>query len=169
MPTTRLNDQQTASATTTTTTTNQFYEDYNRLSSLEICYHSQELIQELVQKCAAEFAISLRHLSRSVLIHDQHNYLLHKNKLDENLRSFETILTRLRVATGIINERKQLLERQSDDTNQSQIKSEEVKRLEKERDELIEQVKLKNKYVKFAEEKIAEIIWQINSIQTLRH
>lgn len=131
MPTTRLNDQQTASATTTTTT-NQFYEDYNRLSSLEICYHSQELIQELVQKCAAEFAISLRHLSRSVLIHDQHNYLLHKNKLDENLRSFETILTRLRVATGIINERKQLLERQPDDPNQSQIKSEEVKRLEKE-------------------------------------
>jgi uncharacterized protein with von Willebrand factor type A (vWA) domain len=130
IPTTRLNDQQTASATTTTT--NQFYEDYNRLSSLEICYHSQELIQELVQKCAAEFVISLRHLSRSVLIHDQHNYLLHKNKLDENLRSFETILTRLRVATGIINERKQLLERQSDDTNQSQIKSEEVKRLEKE-------------------------------------
>lgn len=132
MPTTRLNDQQSASATTTTTTTNQFYEDYNRLSSLEICYHSQELIQELVQKCAAEFTLSLRHLSRSALLHDQHNYLLHKNKLDENLRSFETILTRLRVATGIINERKQLLERQSDDPNQSQIKSEEVKRLEKE-------------------------------------
>lgn len=122
MPTTRTIADQTVQT--------HLSEEYNRLSSLEINYHAQELAQDLVQK-SVEFCFALRQVSSALLIGDQHSYSLRKSKVDEVIKSFENILTRLRVAATIISERKQALDKQVNDSTLID-KSEELKRLQKE-------------------------------------
>lgn len=105
----------------------QLVEEYNRLSTYEICHHGEEIVQELVHKCA-EFSFSLRQIANYLLISDQHQFVVRKNKLDETLKSFESILMRLRIAGAIINERKLAIQSQKT----SKLDDDQLERLKKE-------------------------------------
>jgi hypothetical protein len=147
------------------------YEEYNKLSSFELCFHSQELVQDLVTK-SSELIMQLRPLVYNLLSHDQNNYLLRKVKFEDSLKTLNVIIARLRTLGLIIHQRKQILDQ---DQHQQQLASysaseEEppLDQLKKEKEDLIEQLRTKNQYIKLAIDKILNIIWQINSVQTLK-
>ena len=149
---------------------NQLYEEYNQLSSFELCFLSQELIQDLIHK-ASDFVVQLRPLSYNLLTSDQSSYLLRKAKVEDHLKTFESIFLRLRTLGSIISKRKLVLDQESELNNAESATSEasSLVQLQKEKDELIEQLRTKNQYIKLAIDKTSDIIWQINSIQTLKH
>lgn len=111
----------------------QLFDEYNRLSALEICFHAEELVQDLLHKCS-EFSVHLRNTCSYLLAADQHQFAIRKGKIDEFLKSFENIITRLRVASAIVNERKQSLDQQQQNGNDNMqgTKSDEIKRLQNE-------------------------------------
>ena len=143
----------------------QLYEEYNRLTSFELCIHAQELIQDSINKIA-EFVSSFKLASTSSLLGDQNAFNQRKLRIEEIFTTFESFFQRLRTAGTIIHQRKIALDQQDPsilDTNQAQIDT-----LKKEQESLKEELKSKNVYIKLAIDKIAEIIWQINSMQKIK-
>jgi hypothetical protein len=143
----------------------QLYEEYNRLTSFELCIHAQELIQDSINKIA-EFVSSFKLASTSSLLGDQNAFNQRKLRIEEIFTTFESFFQRLRTAGTIIHQRKIALDQQDPsilDTNQAQIET-----LKKEQESLKEELKSKNVYIKLAIDKIAEIIWQINSMQKIK-
>ena len=137
----------------------QLYEEYNKLSSFELCVHAQEITQDAVTKIL-EFINYLKTTSTTSLLGDQNAYLQRKLRLEETLNAFELIFQRLRIAGTLIHQRKQDLQ------YQPQVASLEL--LRNEQAELKKQVKEKNSYLQLAIGQVSEIIWQINSMQKLR-
>ena len=143
----------------------QLYEEYNILTSFELCIHAQELIQDSINKIA-EFVSSFKLASTSSLLGDQNAFNQRKLRIEEIFTTFESFFQRLRTAGTIIHQRKIALDQQDPsilDTNQAQIDT-----LKKEQESLKEELKSKNVYIKLAIDKIAEIIWQINSMQKIK-
>lgn len=144
----------------------QLYEEYNQLSSFELCFHSQELVQDLVSK-TSELVTSLRPLSYLLLYSDQTSYLQRKAKLEDILKTFEIIFQRLRLIGSLVHQRKLALNKQVEDIDNLGLTSN-LEQLRAEKEQLIEQIRVKNRYIKKAIDRVADIIWQINSIQTLK-
>lgn len=158
---------------------NPLYEEYNKKSSFEICYHSQEQIQDLVSK-TGDLAFYIRYVFNSLVYGDQATYLQRKSKVEEVLKYFEVILVRLRFFGALIHQRKlaidqqhhQQQQQQQDQTDSKETEtttSATLEQLTSEKQQLIEQIRLKNNYIKLAIDKISDIIWQINSIQTIKN
>jgi hypothetical protein len=143
----------------------QLHEEYNQLSSFELCHYSQELVQDLVSK-TIDFVTHLRPLSFNLLTNDQNSYLIRKAKVEESLKCFEVIFQRLRVLGALITQRQVAVNREVEQKPQCDTAALDL--LTKEKEELIEQLRVKNRYIKLAIDKTSDIIWQINSIQTLR-
>ena len=151
----------------------QLHEEYNQLSTFELCILAQELVQETINK-SAEVAQNARAIITLLLNQDQSIFMQKKARIEELLNGFETLLLRLRVAGAIINQRKvdkekERVENISAGADALVAKKEMVERLSAEKSELAKQVKLKNDYLKFSIDKISDIIWQINAMQTLKH
>ncbi|CAF0898259.1 unnamed protein product [Brachionus calyciflorus] len=144
----------------------QLAEEYNRLSSFELCITSQELIQELILK-SSELVNTFRSITLNLIYSDQNTYLARKAKTEDLLKNFDLIFLRLRIISKLLHQRKQnkLIE-ESSHNNETHDKLEAYKF---EKDRLIGQIKDKNKYIKEAIDRVSNIIWQINSIQTLKH
>jgi hypothetical protein len=139
---------------------NQLYEEYNKLSSFELCVHAQEITQDAVTKII-DFINYLKATSTASLLSDQNSYLQRKLRFEETLSSFEIIFKRLRIAGVICNQRSKQGIAEPENSNNIEL-------LNQERDELKLQVKEKNAYLKLAIDKVSEIIWQINSMQKLK-
>ena len=150
----------------------QLHEEYNQLSTFELCILAQELVQETINK-SAEVAQNARAIITLLLNQDQSIFMQKKARIEELLNGFETLLLRLRVAGAIINQRKVDKEKERVEnigaTDALVAKREMVERLSAEKSELAKQVKLKNDYLKYSIDKISDIIWQINAMQTLKH
>lgn len=151
----------------------QLYEEYNQISSIELCFYLQETVQGLIHK-TTELIAHIRQLSYNCLLADHHQFTVRKSKFEEVFRTIESIFQRLRSASSVLHQRKLLLDKQVEEKHnqlngnyqaQSQANQDQLK-LEKE--QLIEQIRLKNRYVKLAIDRVSDIIWQINSIQTLK-
>jgi hypothetical protein len=145
---------------------NQLYEEYNKLSSFELCYQGQELVQELVSKLVETVTI-YRHLSIYLLHGDHNSYLHRKQRLEELLNFFESVLKRLRVISYVLSERKSNLENHNSNKDPFEI-NQDLDSLNKQKLELQGQIKLKNKYLKLSIDKLSDIIWNINSIQSIK-
>ncbi|RNA17211.1 mediator of RNA polymerase II transcription subunit 30-like [Brachionus plicatilis] len=141
----------------------QFYDEFNRLSSFELCITSQELVQELIAK-TSDLDSLFRPLIISLLYGDQNNYLFRKNKTEETLANFNRIFARLRTIGRILHQRK--ISPSFKQLNGSDPNKLELYQAEKEK--LIAQIKTKNTYIKEAIDRVSDIIWQINSVQTLK-
>lgn len=164
----------------------QLYEEYNQLTSFEICFQSQESIQELVNK-ASDLVVAIRNLTYLLIAQDHALFVQRKAKIEELLKVFELTVSRLRQAGYIIHQRKLALDNtdaHEDKKHQSdpaanpqpeqaqQASSSSTARLDElklEKEQLIEQIRNKNGYIKLAIDKVSDIIWQINSIQTIRN
>lgn len=150
----------------------QLHEEYNQLSTFELCILAQELVQETINK-SAEVAQNARAIITLLLNQDQSIFMQKKARIEELLNGFETLLLRLRVAGAIINQRKVDKEKERVEnigaTDALVAKREMMERLSAEKSELAKQVKLKNDYLKYSIDKISDIIWQINAMQTLKH
>jgi hypothetical protein len=154
----------------TSLTDTQLHEEYNQLSSFELCIHAQELIQDSTHK-TIDFVNSLRSSILPSLTGDQSIFAQRKTRIDELLAYFEHSFQRLKVVAGIVHQRKLALEqKQTLQIEQASLPSDTqvLKQLEQERQELKEQLKLKNQTLLLAIEKVSDIIWQINSIQSLK-
>ena len=152
--------------------TNQLHEEYARLSSFELCFHSQELVQDLISK-TSEFVLQLRPLSYSLLTSDHQTYLFRKGKVEDLLKTVEVIFQRLRTLGSLVHQRQLALDQEQkqeeeDITTNIGETRESLDQLKREKEELIEQLREKNRYVKLAIDKVSDILWQINSIQTLK-
>ena len=146
----------------------QLHEEYNQLSTFELCILAQELVQETINK-SAEVAQNSRAIITLLLILDQSIFMQKKTRIEELLNGFETLLLRLRVAGSIINQRKLDKEKERETGSvDPNAKAELVARLTTEKNDLVKQVTLKNDYLKYSIDKISDIIWQINAMQTLR-
>lgn len=134
----------------------QLYEEYNRLTSFELCTLAQEIIQDCVNKIT-EFVSSYKLTSTNSLFGDQNTFLKRKTHIEDIFAAFDSIFQRLRVVGTIVHQRKIALNHlRSDSTTNTQI------------DILKKELKEKNIYLKLAIDKIAEIIWSINSIQKIK-
>jgi len=125
----------------------QLYEEYNRLTSFELCTLAQEIIQDSVNKIT-EF------LSKR------------KAHIEDIFSTFDTIFQRLRVVGTIVHQRRlasNQAQSYSASTNNNQLEL-----LKKEQADLKKELNQKNIYLKLAIDKIADIIWSINSIQKIR-
>lgn len=143
----------------------QLYEEYNRLSSFELCVQSQEIIQETFNKLT-EFMNIMRVIATSTLHGDQMSYNQRKLKVEELLNLFDSIFQRLRIIGDLVHQRKLSL----DSSHHMQQHSDQqllVEQSNKELADLKEELKQKNAYVKLAIDKVSEIIWQINSCQKI--
>lgn len=140
----------------------QLYEEYNTLSSFELCYQGQEQVQELIYKVTETVQI-LRHLAIYLLHGDHNSYLQRKIRLEELFNSFESFLKRLRLIGILLNQRKFDLENQKQPTS-----VEDLETLKKQKLDLETEVELKNRSIKFSIDQITDIIWNINSIQTIK-
>ncbi len=155
----------------------QLYEEYNRLSTFELCIHAQELVQDTINK-TTEVAQLTQSIIGNLVRNDQAVFVQRKNRIEELLSGFDNLFFRLRIAGQIVNERK-LVKQVSSSSSSSNTstttaaaaaqKKELVAKLTKERDGLIEQVRLKNNYLKYSIDQTSDIIWQINAIQTLKN
>ena len=148
---------------------NQYYDEYNKLPIYELCFHSQELVQDIMTR-TVEFANMVKALLQVVVGYDQQQYSLRKTRVEDLLKTFDLIFQRLRALGSVLhqhqlslNEEFEIKREQPNDVN-----STELNQLKKEKEELIAQVREKNQYVKLAIDQIADIMWQINSIQTLK-
>ena len=145
----------------------QLHEEYNQLSTFELSILAQELVQETINK-SAEVAQTTRSIITHLLSADHSIFLQRKARIEELLNGFETLLLRLRVAGAIINQRK--MDKDKDRESGEPVSNTElVERLTVEKAELVKQVQLKNDYLKFSIDKVSDIIWQINAMQTLKH
>lgn len=146
----------------------QLYEEYNHLSSFELCYHGQELVQEFVNKIAETVQL-LRQLSVYLLHSDHNSYLQRRIKLEELFGSFESFLKRLRIISHILTNRKSELDTQINSMPRDPIElNQELEQLNKQKLDLQEQIKNKNSYLKLSIDKLTDIIWNINSIQSIK-
>lgn len=148
----------------------QLLDESNQLSSFELCYHSQELVQVLISR-ATDFTSHLRNVVAALLSADQNTYTQRRDKVEEYLKSVELNIQRLRAFFHVLNQRKIALDNNQDNTFESKTEAssnQSLDHLKKERDSLIEQVRNKNRYLKLAIDKTSDIIWQINAIQTLK-
>lgn len=143
----------------------QLYEEYNKLSSFELCIHAQEITQDAVTKLI-EFINLLKTTSDRSLLGDQNSYLQRKQRIVDTLNSFEIIFQRLRIAGTLIFQRKTEIDLVPIEQNE-QLKTN-LDLLKAEKLELTDQLKEKNGFLKLAIDKVSEIIWQINSMQKLR-
>lgn len=141
----------------------QLHEEYNRLTSFELCISSQELVQELVSK-TSDLDSFFRPLIFLLLYGDQNSYLVRKNKTEEILRNFDLIFLKLRVISKILNQR-----RSNPNLSQQNGSNQKLEVYKAEKENLISQIRTKNRYIKEAIDRVSDIIWQINSIQTLKH
>lgn len=166
----------------------QILDEYNQLNSFEICHQSQEIIQDLISK-TSEALQNIRALSIFLLYGDQNGYVQRRMKLEEIFLTFDMIIKRLRVSGHIVYQRKlaledqevtkntvtssepMILESNEDTTVTSTATGISVNNLEcltLEREKLKEELRLQNSYIKLAIDKINDIIWNINSIQTIK-
>ena len=156
------------------------YDEYNQLNSFELCHHSQEIIQDLISK-TSDVLQCIRNLSIFLLVGDQNVYMQRRLKLEEIFHTFDLIVKRLRVTGLIVHQRKLALdqaetkpvaENQEDlmvlDTNPSNGEKPSMESLKAEREKLKQEIKLKNGYIKLAIDRVNDIIWNINSIQTIK-
>ena len=145
----------------------QLYEEFASLSSFELCYLGQELVQELVSKVSETIQI-LRHVSLYLLHSDQASYVSRKNKLDELLATFELLIKKLRIAASLANQRRAQSAQHQLSSSSSSTTSVDTSRLRQERDQLVATVKERSKEIKATIDKLTDIIWTINSIQTIK-
>jgi hypothetical protein len=159
----------------------QIYDELTQLNSFELCHLSQEIIQDLISK-TSDALQNIRALSIFLLYGDQNGYLQRRMKLEEIFNTFEMIVKRLRASGLIVYQRKLKLEQEpiknGDSTSESMIVEQTVdesftneshiESLKLERDKLKEEIKLKNTYIKLAIDKVNDVIWNINSIQTIK-
>jgi hypothetical protein len=155
----------------------QLFEEYNQLTSFELCYQAQELIQDLINR-VIETVGSIRALSILLLVSDQSNFLQRKQRLEEFFSSIELTFARLRVLGALIHKRKVLSEKKTEQIEHRSISDDQscqeeknkpsIEQLTFESSQLKEQIRLKNSYLKLAIEKISDIIWNINSIRTVK-
>ena len=108
-------------------TDTQLYEEYNKLSSFELCIHSQEIIQDCITKII-EFINYLKATSTISLLGDQNSYIQRKLRFEDTLNSFEIIFQRLRVAGTIVHHQKLEIDSKSgEDLSQSKANAEILK------------------------------------------
>lgn len=143
----------------------QVYEDFNQLSSFELCYQGQELVQEFVNKIAETVQI-LRQLSVYLLHSDHNSYLQRRIKLEELLGLFESFIKRLRIIGHILTNRKSELNNVP--PKDPAVLNQELDQLNRQKLELQELIKNKNCYLKLSIDKITDIIWNINAIQSIK-
>ena len=103
----------------------QLYEEYNKLSSFELCIHSQEIVQDAVSKLV-EFINLLKATSTTSLLGDQNSYLQRKVRIEETLNSFEVIFQRLRVSGTIVYQRKSDIDQRPEEETQQSVANTEV-------------------------------------------
>lgn len=139
----------------------QLYEEYNRLTSFELCIHAQEITQDSLNKIT-EFVTSFKVTSTNSLFGDQNTFNQRKIRFEEIFNTFDSIFQRLKVVGSLVHQRKLALDQQLP------IDPTQLNLLQKEQSDLKEDLKNKNTYIKLAIDKIAEIIWQINSMQKIR-
>ena len=149
----------------------QLYEEYNKLSSFELCITAQETVQDFVHKIA-DFLAILKATNTFSLHSDQNSFLQRKQRLEETLSTFDIYFQRLRIIGALVHQRKvaldhhiELQERQEQVNINNQVY---IDQLRKEQGDLREELKVKNQYLKLAIDRISEIIWQINSMQKIR-
>lgn len=155
----------------------QLFEEYNQLTSFELCYQAQELIQDLINR-VVETVGSIRALSILLLVSDQSNFLQRKQRLEEFFSSIELTFARLRVLGALIHKHKVLSEKKQEQiehtstsdeqSNQEEKSKPSIEQLRLESKELKEQIRLKNSYLKLAIDQISDIIWNINSVRTVK-
>ena len=159
----------------------QIYDEYTQLNSFELCHLSQEIIQDLISK-TSEALQNIRGISIFLLYGDQNGYMQRRMKLEEIFNTFEMIVKRLRASGLIVYQRKLTLEQEpiknGDSTSESMLVEQTVdesltneshiESLKLERDKLKEEIKLKNSYIKLAIDKVNDVIWNINAIQTIK-
>jgi hypothetical protein len=147
----------------------QLYDEYNQLNSFELCYQGQELVQDLVSR-TSDTLQTIRTTSIFLLYADQNNYNQRSSKLEELFKLFDLQLKRLRVIGSLIHNRKLALEQKERELNETITNGNQANldQLKLEQENLKKQLKLKNSYIKLAIDKINDIIWNINSIQTIR-
>ena len=93
----------------------QLYEEYNRLSSFELCMHAQEIIQDSVTKLI-DFINLLKATTSTSLLGDQNSYLQRKQRIEDTINSFEIVFQRLRILGQIVHQNKFELDQKPVDT-----------------------------------------------------
>lgn len=149
----------------------QLYEEYNKLSSFELCISAQETVQDSVHKIA-DFLAILKATNNSSLHGDQNSFLQRRQRLEEILNNFDVYFQRLRITGAIVHQRKILLDQQIELQERQELLNTNnqiyIDQLRSEQSDLREELKVKNQYLKLAIDKLSEIIWQINSMQKIR-
>jgi hypothetical protein len=161
---------------------NQIYNEFTQLNSFELCHMSQEVIQDLINK-TSDALQTIRALSIVMLYSDQNTYMQRRMKLEEIFNTFEIFVKRLRAAGQIVYQRKLALEQEpvknEENTGESMVVEQtadetlatnvaQLESLKLERERLKEELKLKNGYLKHAIDKVNDVIWNINSMQTIK-
>jgi len=141
----------------------QLYEEYNKLTSFELCIHAQELIQDCLNRIG-DFLQTFKVTSTNSLFGDQNTFNQRRLRIEELLNTFDTIFQRLRVVSALVHQRKLDLDSQSRPVDQQL----QLDQLRKEQADLKEELKQKSAFIKLAIDKVSEIIWQINSMQKIR-
>lgn len=93
----------------------QLYEEYNRLSSFELCMHAQEITQDSVTKLI-DFINLLKATTSTSLLGDQNSYLQRKQRIEDTINSFEIVFQRLRILGQIVHQNKIELDQKPVDT-----------------------------------------------------
>lgn len=145
----------------------QLYEEYNKLSSFELCMYSQEITQEAVSKLS-EFISILKQTSTTTLLGDHNAFHQRKLRIEEILNHYEIIFQRLRVTGTLIHQRKTEIDNEEPPVDGGEELKSNLNQLKSEADDLKNQIREKNAYLKLSIDKVSEIIWQINSMQKLR-
>lgn len=126
----------------------QLYDEYNKMSSFELCHLAQELVQEVISR-TSELHLTLKTTAIYLLMGDQNLFLQRKMKAEEVINRFELLFQQLRVLGSIIHQRKITLDQQHEeranqmisDAEDSNIKN--IENLKNEHKELEEQLRTK--------------------------
>ena len=160
----------------------QIHDEYAQLNVFELCHHSQEIVQDLISK-TSDALQNIRTLSILFLMGDQNGYIQRRQKLEEIFNTFDIIVKRLRATGSIVHQRKLALEQTAENSTDSMVfenitdtpattsttaSIDNIEHLKLEKAKLKEELKLKNAYIKLAIDKVNDIIWNINSIQTIK-
>jgi hypothetical protein len=132
--------------------------DINRLSSIEICIQAQELVQELSNKFPEINSLIKSSIPGVTSIDPNFRF----KKLDEYLSNIDSLFSKLRIYCRIINQHK--IERLN---NYMKSDSQSIDNLNQNKDYLIKKIVEKNSYLKILIDYLLNIIWQINSLESL--
>jgi hypothetical protein len=137
------------------------YDELSRLTPIELCLQAQEIVQDLINKIADLNSIIKATIQTATQYDPNNTFNLRKIKLEETLTNIDLVFLRLRTVCKHINQKKVVID------HSPKQPDEQIEQYEDLKASLENQIRTKNSFLHLAIQHLTNIVWEINTIQSV--